>query len=79
MHVFAIRNESDRHLIEEALGVRFEPHESLYRGGHYWLARLPDNEDRRIRKNAAAIEVHRILGTGFLESVYGTRCAWSSD
>jgi len=51
MHVFAIRNESDRHLIEEALGVRFEPHESLYRGGHYWRARLPDNEDMRIRKN----------------------------
>jgi hypothetical protein len=50
-HIFAIRSESDRHLIEAALGVRFEPHESLYHGGDYWLARLPGDGDMRIRNN----------------------------
>ena len=51
MHLFAIRSESDRHLIEQALGVRFEPHESLYRGGDYWLAWLPGGREMRIRRN----------------------------
>jgi hypothetical protein len=51
MHLFAIQSEADRHLIERALDVSFELHESLYRGGDYWLARLPGEEDMRIRKN----------------------------
>src|SRR5262245_8644770 len=51
MHLFAIRSESDRHLIEEALGVRFELHDSLYWGGAYWLAQLPDDSDLRIVRN----------------------------
>lgn len=55
MHLFAIQSELDRHLIEEALGVRFDPHESLYRGGDYWLARLPGGKDMRLRKNVGLV------------------------
>ena len=41
----------------------------------------PSNElDRDVSEVlAAAIEVHRVLGPGFLESVYDLPFAWSSD
>ena len=52
MIIFAIRDEAARHEVEEALDTRFEPHESLYLGGDYWLAKLPaSGVSIRIRHN----------------------------
>jgi hypothetical protein len=41
--IFSIRNEDVRSDVEAALGVRFEPHDSLYLG-EYWLAVVPDRD-----------------------------------
>jgi hypothetical protein len=37
MLIFAIHNEESRADVEKAIGVHFEPHNSLYLGD-YWLA-----------------------------------------
>jgi hypothetical protein len=52
MLIFAIQDQNDRAQVEKALGVCFEPHESLYLGGEYWLAKLPGSGCTvRIRAN----------------------------
>jgi len=52
MLIFAIDSEADRGGIEDALGVRFEAHDSLHLGGDYWLACLPTSDTAiRIRRN----------------------------
>jgi hypothetical protein len=52
MLIFAIGSEDDRQDVEEALGVSFESHHSLYLGGDYWLARLSGSSaEVRIRSN----------------------------
>ena len=52
MLIFALGSEDDRGEVEKALGVRFELHDSLYRGGDYWLARVQGSRDElRILRN----------------------------
>lgn len=51
MLIFAIADEADRAAVEAAVGVQFEPHDSLYLG-EYWLAKLPGQDaSLKIRPN----------------------------